>query len=96
MTKRHFRKAFEPKYTGAYCVVSIRGNQAQIIPVDKQGGPQKVHVSHLKHILPADRVISKIPDYSTFGRKTKLAFHPDRVTDLGWQRAEKLNTPAKK
>ena len=95
MTKKHLRKTFDPKYVGAYHVVSVKGNQAQIIPVDKKGGPQKIHVSHLKHILPADRIISKIPDYTTFGRKTKLAFHPDRVPDLGWQCAEKLNTPAK-
>ena len=95
MTKKHLCKIFDPKYTGAYRVVSVRGNQAQIIPVDKKGGPQKIHVSHLKHILPTDRIISKIPDYTTFGRKTKLAFHLDRVPDLGWQRTEKLNTPTK-
>ena len=96
MTKRHLRKTFEPKYTGAYRVVDIKGNQAQLIPVDGKGGPQKVHVSHLKQILPADRVISKIPDYTTFGRKTKLAFHPNRVPDLEWQRATQLNTPVRK
>ena len=35
-----------------------------------------VHVSHLKQVFPADIVIDKIPDYSTFSRKTKLAIHP--------------------
>ena len=34
MTKRHLRKTLEPKYTGAYRVVGIKGNQAQLIPVD--------------------------------------------------------------
>ena len=96
MTKRHLHKTLEPKYTGAYQVVDIKGNQVQLIPVNGKGGLQKVHVSHLKQILPADRVISKIPDYTTFGRKTKLAFHPDRVPDLEWQRATQLNTPVRK
>ena len=95
MTKKHLRKTFDPKYTGTYRVVSVKGNQAQLIPVDKKGEPQKVHVSHLKQILPADRVISKIPDYTTFGRKTKLAFHPDHVPDLEWQCAVNLNTPVR-
>ena len=52
-----------------------------------------VHVSHLKQIFPADIIIDKIPDYSTFGRKTKLAIHPDQNPDLGWHCAVTLNTP---
>ena len=51
-----------------------------------------VHVSHLKQVSPADIVIDKIPDYSTFGRKTKLAIHPDQIPDLGWHHAMTLNT----
>ena len=52
-----------------------------------------VHVSHLKQVFPADIIIDKIPDYSTFGRKTKLAIHPDQIPDLGWNCATTLNTP---
>ena len=50
-----------------------------------------VHVSHLKQVFPADIIIDKIPDYSTFGRKTKLAIHPDQIPDLGWHHAMTLN-----
>ena len=52
-----------------------------------------VHVSHLKQVFPADVIIDKIPDYSTFGRKTKLAIHPDQIPDWGWCHATTLNTP---
>ena len=52
-----------------------------------------VHVSHLKQVFPADIIIDKIPDYSSFGRKTKLAIHRDQIPDLGWHRATTLNTP---
>ena len=52
-----------------------------------------VHVSYLKQVFPADIIIDKILDYSTFGRQTKLAIHPDQVPDLEWHRAMTLNTP---
>ena len=54
--------------------------------------PQMVHVSHLKQVFPTDIVIDKILDYTTFGRKTKLAIHPDQILDLGWHCATTLNT----
>ena len=52
-----------------------------------------VHVSHQKQVFPADIIIDKIPDYSTFGRKTKLAIHPNQIPDLGMRHAVTLNTP---
>ena len=93
MVKKHLRKTFNPKYGGTFCVLSIKGNQAQVTPVGLKHDPQMVHVSHLKQVFPADIVIDKIPDYSTFGRKTKLAIHPDQIPDLGWHHATTLNTP---
>ena len=41
-------------------------------------------VKHVKYILPADRYIKQIPDYSAFGRKTTLRLDPDRKPDLHW------------
>ena len=92
MVKKHLRKTFEPKYGGTFRVLSIKGNQAQITPVGLKHNPHMVHVSHLKQVFPAIIVIDKIPDYSTFGRKTKLAIHPDQIPDLGWHHATTLNT----
>ena len=87
MVKKHLRKTFDPKYSGTFHVLSIKGNQAQITLVGLKHDPDMVHVSHLKQVFPADIVIDKIPDYSTFGRKTKLAIHPDQIPDLGWRHA---------
>ena len=93
MVKKHLRKMFDPKYGGTFRVLSIKGNQAQITPIGLKHNPHMVHVSHLKQVFPADIIIDKILDYSTFGRKTKLAIHPDQIPDLGWHRATTLNTP---
>ena len=93
MVKKHLRKAFDPKYGGTFCVLSITGNQVQITLVGLKHDPYMVHVSHLKQVFPADIVIDKIPDYSTFGRKTKLAIHPEQIPDLEWRCAVTLNTP---
>ena len=93
MVKKHLRKTFEPKYGGTFRVLSVKGNQAQITLVGLKHDPHMVYVSHLKQVFPADIVIDKIPDYSTFGRKTKLAIHPDQIPDLGWHHAMTLNTP---
>ena len=93
LVKKHLRKTFDPKYGGTFRVLSIKGNQAQVTLVGLKHDPQMVHVSHLKQVFSADIVIDKILDYSTFGRKTKLAIHPDQIPDLGWCHAMTLNTP---
>ena len=92
-SRRHLRKTFDPKYSGTFRVLNIKGNQAQVTLVGLKHDTQMVHISHLKQLFPADIIIDKIPDYSTFGRKTKLAIHPDQIPDLGWHRAMTLNTP---
>ena len=93
MVKKHLRKMFDSKYGGTFHVLSIKGNQAKVTPVGLKCDPQMVHVSHLKQVFPANIIIDKILDYSTFGRKTKLAIHPDQILDLGWRCATTLNTP---
>ena len=96
MVKKHLRKLFNPKYGGTFRVLSIKGNQAKVTPVGLKHDPEMVHVSHLKQVFPTDIIIDKIPDYSTFGRKTKLAIHPDQIPDLRWCHAMNLNTPTGK
>ena len=34
-----------------------------------------------------------LPKADAFARKTKLALNPDKIPDLGWQRATNFNTP---
>ena len=41
---------------------------------------------------PADSIISHIPTFNQFGRKTKLNLYPDAVPDLKWKVSDTLNT----
>ena len=50
------------------------------------------HIKHVKYILPADRYINQLPDYSMFGRKTTLRMNPDHIPDLHWKLANTYHT----
>ena len=50
------------------------------------------HVKHVKHILPVDRHIKQIPDYTVFGRKTTLRLNPDQIPNLHWSLADSYHT----
>ena len=50
------------------------------------------HIKHVKYILPADRYIKQLPDYSVFGRKTTLRMNPDHIPDLHWNLAHTYHT----
>ena len=72
-------------------MVAIRGNQIEVKP--SVGGPTEMkHVKHVKYILPADRYIKQIPDYSAFGRKTTIKLDSDRIPDLQWSLADSYHT----
>ena len=45
------------------------------------------HIMHVKYILPTDRYINQLPDYSAFGRKKTLRINPDYIPDLHWKLA---------
>ena len=50
------------------------------------------HIKHVKYILPADRYIKQLPDYSAFGRKTMLRMNPDWIPDLHWNLTNTCHT----
>ena len=52
------------------------------------GHTEMKHVKHVKYILPADRYIKQISDYTAFGRKTTLRLNPDEIPDLHWSLAD--------
>ena len=91
MIKNTKKQAFEPQYEGYYRVVKIRGNQVDAIPTE--GGNMKTaHIKHVKPILPVDRVVNAIPDYTQFGRKAKLSLDPNKIPDLGWTLTTKVSS----
>ena len=91
MIKTHADGQFQPVYKGYYRIVSFKGNQVQVIPCEG-GKPHFVHITDVKYVLPADNIISHIPTFNQFGRKTKLNLNPDLVPDLKWKRSDILNT----
>ena len=57
------------------------------------GGPTEMkHIKHVKYILPTDKYIDQLPDYSGFGRKTTLRINPDLIPDLHWKLANTYHT----
>ena len=91
LIQNHNKGPFDPKYIGDYRVVSLKGNQVEIQPA--VGGPTEMkHIKHVKYILPTDKYIDKLPDYSGFGRKTTLRINPNQIPDLHWKLANSYHT----
>ena len=91
LIQNHVKGPFDSKYIGDYRVVSLKGNQVEIQPA--VGGPTEMkHIKHVIYILPTDKCIDQIPDYSGFGRKTTLRINPDQIPDLHWKLANTYHT----
>ena len=91
MVQNHNKGPFDPKYIGDYQVVSLKGNQVEIQPA-VGGLTEMKHIKHVKYILPTDKYINKLPDYTGFGRKTALRINPDQIPDLHWKLADTYHT----
>ena len=50
------------------------------------------HIRHVKYVLPADKYIDKVPDYSGFERKTTLRINPGQIPDLHWKLTNTYHT----
>ena len=91
LIQNHVKGPFDPKYIGDYRVISLKGNQVEIQPA--VGGPTEMkYIKHAKYILPADKYIDQLPDYSGFRRKTTLRRNPDQIPDLHWKLANTYHT----
>ena len=91
LIKDHTAKAFQHHYVGNYRIVSFKGNQVEVCKTER-GNAMWVHLTDVKYILPVDNIITKLPDYQSFGRKTKLRSNLDRILDLHWNLSTTLNT----
>ena len=91
LIQNHNKGPFDPKYIGDYRVVSLKGNQVEIQPA--VGGPTEMkHIKHVKCVLPANKYIGKLLDYSGFGRKSTLRINPDQIPDLHWKLTNTYHT----
>ena len=91
LIKDHTAKASQPLYVGNYRIVSFEGNQVEVHKTEG-GNTTWVHLTDIKYILPVDNVITKLPDYQSFGRTTKLRLNLDRIPNLHWNLSTTLNT----
>ena len=56
MIKDHTAGPFQPTYKGDFKVVSLKGNQVEVLPATG-GKPYFVHIQDVKYVLPADAII---------------------------------------
>ena len=92
LVQNHVRGPFDPKYIGDYRVISLKWKPSRSL-THANGGPTEMkHITHVKYILPANKYISQLPDYSAFGRKTTLRINPDYIPDLHWKLANTYHT----
>ena len=57
------------------------------------GGPTEMkHIKHVKYVLPTDKHISQLPNYSQFGRRTTLRLNPDHILELHWKLSDTYHT----
>ena len=91
LVQNHVKGPFDPKFIGDYRVVALKGNQVEIQPATG-GLTEMKHIKHVKYILPIDRYINQLPNYSMFGRKTTLRMNPDHIPDLHWKLANTYHT----
>ena len=94
MIKTHAEGQFQPIYKGYYRIVSFKGNQVQVIPVEG-GKPHFVHITNVKYIMPVDSIIPHIPLPNQFGRMSKYNLNPKNIPDLKWKLLTTLNTKSK-
>ena len=91
LVQNHVKGPFDPKYIGDYRVVSLKGNQVEIQPAIG-GLTEMKHIKHVKYILPSNRYVDQLPNYSMFGRKATLRINPDHIPDLHWKLANTYHT----
>ena len=94
MIKTHAEGQFQPIYKGYYRIVSFKGNQVQVIPVEGRK-PHLVHITDVKYIMPVDSIIPHLPLPNQFGRMSKYNLNPKNIPDLKWNLSTTLNTKSK-
>ena len=94
MIKTHAEGQFQPIYKGYYRIVSFKGNQVQVIPVEG-GKPHFVHITDVKYIMPVDSIIPHLPLPNQFGRMSKYNLNPKNIPDLKWKLSTTFNTKSK-
>ena len=88
--KDHTTGVWDPRYTRDYQIISCPG-KTQVEVVNLKGKVKVVHASDVKYVMSADRVISKLPDYQSFGRQSRLRIDMKNIPNLKWEPTVTIN-----
>ena len=84
LLKDHIPSVWDPRYTGDYQIISFP-RKTQVKVADSKGKVKITCILDIKYVLPAHRIISKLPDYQSFGRQSKLRINPKDIPSLKWE-----------
>ena len=92
MIRTHKGGHFQPIYKGYYRIISFKGNQVEVINIEKNKKSKMVHISDVKYVMPVDSIIPHLPIPNQFGRMTKYNLNLKNVPNLQWKLSTDLNT----
>ena len=95
MIRTHAEGQFQPVYKGYYRIISFKGNQVEVVNIEKDKKSKMVHISDVKYVMPVDSIIPHLPIPNKFGRMTKYNLNPKNVPNLKWELSTDLNTKSK-
>ena len=81
---------WDTRYTGDSQIISFSG-KTPVEMVDSKGKVKIVHIAAITYVLPADSIISKLPDYQSSGRQSRLRIDYD-IPNLKWVATVTINT----
>ena len=89
LVRNHTSKVFQEKYQNSFHVVRLLGrNQLEV--KDQTGYVRQVHITDVKKTTMTELIAKAVPDYTQFGRATKLRLNPNYIEDLKWTIPEKF------
>ena len=92
LVRNHTSKAFQEKYQDSFQVIRLLGkNQLEV--KDQKGHLRQVHITDVKKTTMPEVIANAVPDYTQFGRATKLRLNPNKVEDLQWTIPGEFATP---
>ena len=83
LVRNHTSKAFQEKNQDIFRVIRLLA-KSQLEVKDQKAHLRQVHITDVKKTTMPEVIANTIPDYTQFGRATKLRLNPNKVEDLQW------------
>ena len=92
LVRNHTSKALQEKYQDSFWVIRLLGKY-QLEVKDQKGHLRQVHITDVKKTTMPEVIANTVPDYTQFGRATKLRLNPNKVEYLQWIIPGEFTTP---